>query len=1000
MNEITRYFRNAVASQTNRRCEYKKDGFRVISRGEIENGLAGDIVVDFLFGHEEEENDEIIKMKDVIIAFKTLENEYENGNKLDEDLEDITSIFFVPAVIDSEGKLYKPKEDKEPWFPREFMEPIVDPELAIGSIETYDQFIDKMTSFRYEDETWDGYVRYAKAMYETVTRCGFTDTYVKSGEDYLKLDGKYYIFEDKLISSTKHIMDIYNDLIEQQGNTLYRKLTNGKLEPAKELVSNTNVAKMKQHMGQMNGKFPLSPSQREALNHFNELNEGDVLAVGGPPGTGKTTLLQSIVADMFVEAAMERRDAPIIVATSMNNQPVTNIIESFRSIEVQGIGNLEHKWITGADKFATYFPSKGKISDAERNGYQYSSIGGKEFFTKIEDEANRQLSRDKFIKEHNEYFESNEKVIGRCVEQIYEELRSVDLERKKIISLTQLLCDKMDNEEGGAYLLGLGEKIDELKKDEIITKRNIEYINRCIEQYKNRSLEWQQEYHNLPFWIRWFKFLPWNKSGIESFIIRFMEPGEFNQEQLQARLSFEDVKKRYQNLLIDCYEQFQQMTEKRKRISDLIEDVQGQIEYIEQKMDEINNMLVSTRVYQSDVQQKYIWKRFTITEINDLVDKIRYKEFWLAAHYYEGEWLLNDTTISEKQLPTQFEKVIDEYYHRMAMISPCFVMTAFMLPLQFLAYGGNDKKNYYMYNYIDLLIVDEAGQISPEMIACSFSLAKKAVVVGDEEQIMPVWGVPRSVDIALACTYGVIENKEQFGLLEENGLNCSQSNIMKVASQSCAYNKYENGLFLSEHRRCFDEIISYCNELVYRGRLEPKRGSAYEIETLDGIPPMGHYQITVEHSQKEGGSRKNVEEAREIVAWLQDNYHWIVDSYNEEVEKGDLDKMNILGIITPFKGQSLLIKQMLNQSGLSAEAHNISVGTVHTFQGAERKIIIFSSVYGNADGSYFIDKDTSVMNVAVSRAKDAFLVFGDKGCFSRSPGKATYLLGRVCEEMK
>lgn len=51
---------------------------------------------------------------------------------------------------------------------------------------------------------------------------------------------------------------------------------------------------------------------------------------------------------------------------------------------------------------------------------------------------------------------------------------------------------------------------------------------------------------------------------------------------------------------------------------------------------------------------------------------------------------------------------------------------------------------------------------------------------------------------------------------------------MKVAALSCAYNKYEHGMFLNEHRRCYDEIISYCNKLVYKGRLQPKRGSAYE----------------------------------------------------------------------------------------------------------------------------------------------------------------------------
>lgn len=99
-------------------------------------------------------------------------------------------------------------------------------------------------------------------------------------------------------SCDKAYIDLYNELLKQDENKLYAKLTNGEIEPQKQLIPNDNVKKMMQHAGQMNGTYPLSPSQREAINHFNELKEGDILAVSGPPGTGKTTLLQSIVADM------------------------------------------------------------------------------------------------------------------------------------------------------------------------------------------------------------------------------------------------------------------------------------------------------------------------------------------------------------------------------------------------------------------------------------------------------------------------------------------------------------------------------------------------------------------------------------------------------------------------------------------------------------------------------------------------------------------------------
>ena len=67
-------------------------------------------------------------------------------------------------------------------------------------------------------------------------------------------------------------------------------------------------------------------------------------------------------------------------------------------------------------------------------------------------------------------------------------------------------------------------------------------------------------------------------------------------------------------------------------------------------------------------------------------------------------------------------------YQRLAMVAPCMVMTCYMLPKQFWAYDGNEKQNYYMYNYADLLIVDEAGQISPEIGMPAFAFAKKAIV--------------------------------------------------------------------------------------------------------------------------------------------------------------------------------------------------------------------------------------------------------------------------------
>lgn len=83
---------------------------------------------------------------------------------------------------------------------------------------------------------------------------------------------------------------------------------------------------------------------------------------------------------------------PIIVATSTNNQAVTNIIDSFGKIKKIGINNLENRWITGVNSFAVYFPSRGKEKKARTKKYHYTSVKGGNFADDVETEKNRKNS--------------------------------------------------------------------------------------------------------------------------------------------------------------------------------------------------------------------------------------------------------------------------------------------------------------------------------------------------------------------------------------------------------------------------------------------------------------------------------------------------------------------------------------------------------------------------------------------------------------------------------
>lgn len=189
--------------------------------------------------------------------------------------------------------------------------------------------------------------------------------------------------------------------------------------------------------------------------------------------------------------------------------------------------------------------------------------------------------------------------------------------------------------------------------------------------------------------------------------------------------------------------------------------------------------------------------------------------------------------------------------------------------------------------------------------------------------------------------------------------------------------------FLNEHRRCVDEIIDYCNKLIYCGELVPKRGS--NTKKGSNLPPLGIY-IVESNSELKSGSRFNQKEIDAISEWLAQNEKKIEGIYNKRIQE-------LVSIITPFKAQSLKIKE-------DEYLKKFQSGTVHTFQGAESPIVIFSLVYGANDNPTFIKSNHELMNVAVSRAKDHFIIFGSKRCLENNrKDKACRLLQDKLESL-
>ena len=162
----------------------------------------------------------------------------------------------------------------------------------------------------------------------------------------------------------------------------------------------------------------------------------------------------------------------------------------------------------------------------------------------------------------------------------------------------------------------------------------------------------------------------------------------------------------------------------------------------------------------------------------------------------------------------------------------------------------------------------------------------------------------------------------------------------------------------------------------------------------------------IECSGDRDRSGVNDQEVEAILGWIDENYEHL--SKHAEKEKKSLSQM--IAIITPFKKQSsafsdkamhyLFKNEYLqkNKKALFSVSTNpkdqkkeancekpIIIGTVHSLQGAEIPIVLFSNTYGENENvkNPFIDRQNSIINVAVSRAKQSFYVFGNRRFFEK-----------------
>jgi predicted RecB family nuclease len=243
---------------------------------------------------------------------------------------------------------------------------------------------------------------------------------------------------------------------------------------------------------------------------------------------------------------------------------------------------------------------------------------------------------------------------------------------------------------------------------------------------------------------------------------------------------------------------------------------------------------------------------------------------------------------------------------------------------------------------VDVLFVDEAGQMSLADVLAVSQAAEKIVLLGDPQQLeRPLKGSHP-------------DGAEKSALEHLLGARKTIPNDM--------------GLLLPESRRLHPKICSFTSELFYEGKLSSHMTAHNRV--LAGHPWLdgaGLWFVPVNHQGNRNSSAEEINVIEQIVTSLsQPSVKWFYGIGNERSLKRDKDIL----IVSPYNAQV---------ADLSARLPDVRIGTVDKFQGQEAPVVIYSLTTSSPEdaprGMEFL-YSLNRLNVATSRAMSNVILVG------------------------
>lgn len=381
------------------------------------------------------------------------------------------------------------------------------------------------------------------------------------------------------------------------------------------------------------------------------------------------------------------------------------------------------------------------------------------------------------------------------------------------------------------------------------------------------------------------------------------------------------------------------------------------------------------------VNQKKLIEDLMITQMTYIMDG-------RLINFYEQN---KNTAVTLKKLIKNKQKFPKEEFTKLKEAFPCILA------------GIRDYAEYIPLepDIFDLVIIDEASQVSIAQAFPALLRAKKVLILGDKKQFSNVKAAQARSDTNteylnnLKTVFTKYISKENSKLVKLNKFNIKTS-ILEFFEFITNYN-----IQLIKHFRGYKEIISYSNKYFYQNSLQVMKIRGKNIDEVL------KFKI-IEHDGK--------------IDLLPKSNSLEIDFIIKELEKIKESKnMPSVGIITPHTQQQKLIIERLNKlqdRDYYFENLNLKVMTFDTCQGEERDIVFYSMVATKEDdrlGYIFISDMGNVnpeddegkikaqrLNVGFSRAKETmhFVLSKAVDDYRGSIGQALMHYKNVLEEAK